>query len=172
MCASQDRLLKSTSVAINIISKLLWGFSAIATIALSALILVPEVAGFVGANEHEVIVSMMKVSLTEGVIIAVLLLLILHRVRRLVDSAVSSDPFVPVNALLLRQIGWLVLAINSAQIVCDLAKLLAFTGSGVQPGFNPANIPWLGFFASLLVFVLARVFQHGSRMRADLDGTV
>jgi hypothetical protein len=45
-------------------------------------------------------------------------------------------------------------------------------GSEIQPGFNPANIPWLGFFATLLIFVLARVFQRGSDMRADLEGTV
>ena len=172
MSVSQDRLLKMTSAAINVISTLVCGFTAIALIMLSALILIPEAAVIVGAYKHPLMVGMAELSLTEGVIVATLLFLILRRVRTLVDSAVSSDPFVPVNALLLRQIGWLVLAIDLAQIVCDVAKRLALAGSGVQPGFDPSNIPWLGFFTALLVFVLARVFEHGSRLRADLDGTV
>jgi Protein of unknown function (DUF2975) len=175
MPASQDRLLKSTTVAIKGIFVLISAFIAIALIVLPALILVPEGAGIIGAYKHvnrEVVVSLTEVSLAEGVVFAVLLLLILRRLRRIVDSAIISDPFVPANALLLRQIGWLVLAINSAQIIFNLAKRLVLAGSEIQPGFNPLNIPWLGFFATLLIFVLARVFQRGSDMRADLEGTV
>ena len=29
-----------------------------------------------------------------------------------------------------------------------------------------------GLFAVLMIFVLARIFRHGSEMRADLEGTV
>ena len=35
--------------------------------------------------------------------------------------------------------------------------------------FNFSVAPWL---AVLLLFVLARVFAEGTRMRSDLDGTV
>jgi len=176
MPASQDRLLKSTTVAIKGIFVLISAFIAIALIVLPALILVPEGAGIIGAYKHVnrgVVISLTEVSLAEGVVSAVLLLVILRRLRRIVDSAIISDPFVPANALLLRQIGWLVLAINSAQIIFNLTKRLVWAaGSEIQPGFGPSDIPWLGFFASLLIFVLARVFQRGSDMRADLDGTV
>jgi hypothetical protein len=98
--------------------------------------------------------------------------LILSRVRRLVDSAVNSDPFVSANALLLRQVGWLWLAINSIQAACNIAKWLFLGGAGIHAGLDPSTIPWLGFFGALFIFVLAGVFQHGSGMRADLDGTV
>jgi hypothetical protein len=175
MPASQDRLLKSTTVAIKGIFVLICAFIAIALVVLPALILVPEGAGIIGAYKYVnrgVVISATEVSLAESVVFAVLLLLILRRLRRIVDSAIISDPFVPANALLLRQIGWLVLAINSAQIIFNLAKRLVLAGSEILPGFNPSNIPWLGFFATLLIFVLARVFQRGSDMRADLEGTV
>lgn len=175
MPASQDRLLKSTTVAINVMFVLIGAFIATALIVLPVLILVPEGAGIIGAFKHarrEVFITLTEVSVAEGVTIAVLLLLILRRLRRIVDSAIISDPFVPANALLLRQIGWLVLAISSAQVFFDLAKRLELAGSGIQVGFNPANTPWLGFFATLLIFVLSRVFQRGSDLRADLEGTV
>jgi hypothetical protein len=175
MPASQDRLLKSTTVAIKGMFVLICAFIAITLIVLPALILVPEGAGIIGAFKHvnrEFVISGMEVSLAEGVAIAVLLLLILRRLRRIIDSAIISDPFVPANALLLRQIGWLVLGISCAQIIFDLAIRLLLAGSGIYPGFNLSNIPWLGFFATLLIFVLARVFQRGSDMRADLEGTV
>jgi hypothetical protein len=44
--------------------------------------------------------------------------------------------------------------------------------SGAAPldlDWNFSLTPWL---AVLLLFVLARVFDHGTRMRAELEGTV
>jgi hypothetical protein len=41
---------------------------------------------------------------------------------------------------------------------------------------QPLDIDWsfsiAGWLAVLLLFVLARVFEHGTRMREDLEGTV
>jgi len=172
MSAPQNRLLKATSQAIKIVATLLRLFIPVATILLSILMVAPEKTGIIGQYTPGSIVRMLAVGLTEDAIIAVLLLLILSRVRSLVDSAISGDPFVSVNAQLLRQVGWLWLAINSTQTVCNTAKWLVLTGSGVHVGLDPSNVPWLGFFGALLIFVLAGVFQQGSRMRADLDGTV
>ncbi len=174
MPASQDRLLKSTTVAIKGLFVLISAFLAVALIALillPALIVVPEGPGMEHVN-REVVITLAEVSLTEGIAVAVLLLPILRSLRRIVDSAIISDPFIPANASLLRQIGWLTLAINSAQIIFDLTKRLALSRSEILPWFIPPHIPWLGFFATLLLFVLARVFQRGSDMRADLEGTV
>ena len=80
------------------------------------LIWAPEAGTLLGqGDEHEVMLRMVEAGLIEDALIAVLLLLILGRVRSLLDSAISSDPFVSQNAQLLRQVGWLWLAINSAR---------------------------------------------------------
>jgi hypothetical protein len=168
---SQDPLLKSTSVAIKVVLVLVGAFIAIAALVLCVLMLVPERAQIIGAGQHVdrgVVIGWTKATLAKGVIVAALLFLILRRVRRIVDSAMSGDPFLPENALLLRQIGWLMLAINSVQIVYALASRLMLRG---QSGIF-LDIACFGLFATLLIFVLARVFKRGSEMRADLAGTV
>jgi hypothetical protein len=173
---SQDRLLKSTTVAIKGILLLISVVIAIGLIVLLPIFLAQEGAGILGARKHAMgeSVSAIEVSLAFGVPSLVMLLLILRGLRRIVDSALTGDPFVPANAQLLRQIGWLALGINSAQIIgnqiiFNLGKPLAPVELWIA---EFSSIPWLGFFATLLIFVLARVFQRGSEMRADLEGTV
>ncbi len=41
--------------------------------------------------------------------------------------------------------------------------------SGEYFDWSPSFTAWL---ATLMLFVLARVFRHGAQMRADLEGTV
>ena len=45
-----------------------------------------------------------------------------------------------------------------------------------RPQSQPLDLDWsfsvTGWLAVLLLFVLARVFDHGTRMRDDLEGTV
>lgn len=48
--------------------------------------------------------------------------------------------------------------------------------AGASSQSQPLDIGWsfspTRWIAVLLLFVLARVFDHGARMRADLEGTV
>ena len=53
-----------------------------------------------------------------------------------------------------------------------IGAIAAQSASSVQPldiNWSFSITPWI---AVLLLFVLARVFDHGARMRADLEGTV
>jgi hypothetical protein len=53
-----------------------------------------------------------------------------------------------------------------------IGVIAARTRSAVQEldiNWSFSITPWL---AVLLLFVLARVFEHGARMRAELEGTV
>ena len=54
-------------------------------------------------------------------------------------------------------------------IVVAIAAALSTDAQPVDMGDGFSFAPWL---AVLLLFVLAGVFTEGSRMRADLDGTV
>jgi hypothetical protein len=49
-------------------------------------------------------------------------------------------------------------------------------GSRVSSAAAPLHLSWgfslTRFFAVLLLFVLARVFEEGARMREELEGTV
>lgn len=91
---------------------------------------------------------------------------ILRRLLAIVDTVRVGDPFILDNARRLEAIAWSVAALEG------LRMLVAGIAAAVwEPGrFDAFSFaPWL---AVLLMFVLAGVFAHGARMRADLEGTV
>ncbi|WBH15864.1 DUF2975 domain-containing protein [Sphingomonas radiodurans] len=84
-------------------------------------------------------------------------------------SAAHGDPFAPANAAGLRQIGWALLALQMLDVPCALlARFWPSLGAAAPAG----DISVGGWLATLMVFVLARVFATGSAMRDDLAGTV
>ena len=86
-----------------------------------------------------------------------------------IASAGQGDPFIPTNADRLRRIGWALLALQLLDLPCTLlARYWPSLGSAAPVG----GISVGGWLATLMVFVLARVFATGSLMRDDLSGTV
>ena len=87
----------------------------------------------------------------------------------LVVSAGRGDPFAPANAGRLRRIGWALLALQLLDLPCTLlARSWPSLGSAAPVG----GVSVGGWLATLMMFVLARVFAAGSLMRDDLAGTV
>lgn len=87
----------------------------------------------------------------------------------IVASAGQGDPFVPANAVRLRQVGWALIALQLLDVPCALlARYWPSLGSAAPAG----DISVGGWLATLIVFVLARAFATGSAMRDDLAGTV
>ena len=97
-------------------------------------------------------------------------LLLTHLVA-IVASVRAGDPFVAANARRIQALAWWVLALQGLHLV--VVALVRYASSPAHPfdriGGGFSVVPWL---AILLLFVLARVFDHGTRLRADLDGTV
>jgi hypothetical protein len=91
---------------------------------------------------------------------------ILRRLLAIVGTVREGNPFILDNARRLEQIAWRLVALEVLR-VCVAAVAAATWEAGRISAFSIA--PWL---AVLLLFVLAGVFAHGSRMRDDLDGTV
>ena len=91
---------------------------------------------------------------------------ILRRLLSIIDTVRAGDPFILDNARRLEVIAWCVLAIEGLRLVIA-AIVRAVWEPGRVDAFSLA--PWL---AVLLLFVLAGVFRHGARMRADLEGTI
>ena len=95
---------------------------------------------------------------------------ILSRLRAIVDTVRDGDPFVAANARRLQTIAWAYLGLELLHL--GVGVVAASSGSSAQPldvNWRFSVTPWV---AVLLLFVLARVFDHGARMRADLEGTV
>jgi hypothetical protein len=94
--------------------------------------------------------------------------LMLQRLRAVVQSVVERDPFRAENSGRLRFIAW-------AMFAWQLLNLLF---GGLARLWSPENarIEWsvsfAGWMSVLLLFVLAQVFEAGTRMRQDLEGTI
>lgn len=128
------------------------------------------VARALGTDDSPLAVVGMRLIMGVGIVGTVLTNVLLTRLLAIVETVRAGDPFVSENASRLQTIAWSVLALELSRLV------IAAIANGVSTAARPIHIDWnLSFtpwLAVLLLFVLARVFDHGARMREDLDGTV
>lgn len=95
---------------------------------------------------------------------------LLARLRAIVATVRDGDPFVLENAHRLNQLAFTVLALELLHLAIGaIVKGDTFAALGIHIDWSFSLTPWI---AVLLLFVLSLVFEHGARMRADLEGTV
>ena len=94
------------------------------------------------------------------------------RLRQIIDTVGQGDPFVAENGERLTHMAWLALA---GQILGMIAGAI---GGWIQVHGGhgrydlDVGVSFTGFFVAVILFILARVFREGARMRSDLEGTV
>ena len=89
----------------------------------------------------------------------------MRRLLAMVETVRSRDPFVPENAARLKTIAWCVLATQVLDLTFGvMAATLNAAGSNIEWKFSAT-----GWLAVVLLFVLAWVFEEGTRLRADLE---
>lgn len=94
----------------------------------------------------------------------------LARLLAIVSTVSLGDPFVAENATRLNQIAWAVLGLELLHLGVGIVEATVSTAAApLDLNWRLSLTPWL---AVLLLFVLARVFDHGARMREELEGTV
>jgi hypothetical protein len=96
--------------------------------------------------------------------------LVLARLLTIVETVRVGNPFIVANAVRLKTIAWAILGLELMHFAVGAVAALVSTTA------TPLNIRW-GFSLTrwltvLMLFVLARVFEQGARMREDLEGTV
>jgi hypothetical protein len=112
----------------------------------------------------------MRLIMVIGVVAAPIANAIFSRLLSIVETVRAGDPFVTENASRLQTIAWAVLALELSRfVVVGIANSVSTAARPVHIELNLSITPWL---AVLLLFVLARVFDQGARMREDLAGTV
>lgn len=95
---------------------------------------------------------------------------VLTRLLTIVETVSVGNPFVVANAARLQGIAWALLGLELMHFA------VGAIAASVSTAAAPLNIGW-GFsltrwLAVLMLFVLARVFEQGARMREELEGTV
>ncbi len=97
-----------------------------------------------------------------------ILLAIFSQVRRVLATLIRGDPFHPANVGRLRAIGLALVGLESVGYLVRLA--VRWLVRLEQPW--PFSLNATGWFAILVVFVLAEVFREGARLRAEAELTV
>ncbi|MEO1044117.1 MAG: DUF2975 domain-containing protein [Pseudomonadota bacterium] len=92
--------------------------------------------------------------------------------RRIIDTVGNGDPFIPENASRLTMMGWITLLTQLA--ILPVKKLIEYLATHFPPDSLELEVDFslTGILLALVLFILARVFRHGSDMRDDLEGTV
>ncbi|HYD26053.1 MAG TPA: DUF2975 domain-containing protein [Croceibacterium sp.] len=126
--------------------------------------------GIPPSPETEPQIRAMRLIAVLGLLAVPLYYVMLKRLLAIVDSVRAGDPFVAANAARLTTIAWALLGVQL------LSLAISFIARGVSTEAHPLELSagfstgaWL---AVVLLFVLARVFAEGTRMRDDLAGTV
>lgn len=89
---------------------------------------------------------------------------------RIIDTVGEGDPFVPANAGRLSAMGWISVAAHVLAIPLNLvSRELGTVADRVHDEFG---LSIAGILLALVLFILARVFREGTRMRDELEGTV
>jgi len=109
--------------------------------------------------------GLVRIALGIGLVTVPLAHVALTRLRAIVATVRGGDPFVAANARRLTAIAWALLGI----MFCDLGFGFVAMRNDPQMGWSFSLTGWL---AVLLLFVLARVFDHGTRLRDEIEGTI
>lgn len=94
----------------------------------------------------------------------------IRNIQWIVESVGEGDPFTPANADRLRMLGWLTLGVQAVGLVIDVVA--SFIRQNVEVLDIAISVSLGGLVLALVLFILARVFREGARMREDLEGTV
>jgi hypothetical protein len=116
------------------------------------------------------LITAMRLIMAIGIGAAPLTHILLTRLLAIVETVRLGDPFVAGNAGRLQTTAWALLGLELLHLAVGV--IAAAASSPSQPLDLDWNFSFTGWLAVLLLFVLARVFDHGTRLRDDLEGTV
>jgi hypothetical protein len=165
--AVSRRVLRAL-VVLNVV----YGLAIVALLVASLVAEGPVMAGLgvrAGADRATLVLGM-RLIMVVGIASVPIAHVILTRLLAIVETVRAGDPFVVENGARLQTIAWSVLGLELLHLA--VGAIAAASASSAQPldiDWSFSFTPWL---AVLLLFVLARVFDQGARMRADLELTV
>lgn len=159
-------------------------------IAAVALLALPALMGRALADGHLIVrlgeagQGLTPAMLTPGFLAGVALVLVIaagmiaaafqfvRLLRRIIDTVGLGDPFIPANAARLGQMAWLLVGIELATLPLNgLCVWLVHRAQSPEVTID-VDLSLSNLFVALVLFILARVFREGARLRDEVEGTV
>ncbi len=120
--------------------------------------------------EVEPLIQGMRAMAILGLVSIPLHYIVLRRLLDVVEGVRVGATFVRQNASRLSHIAWALLGLQLLSLL--IGAIAKSVSTPAHPFHVNAGFSSSGWLAVLLVFVLARVFAEGARMREELEGTV
>lgn len=172
--APHSRALSASWRVLHIVLGLNALYALFIVVIFTALLVAPDATLItLGARadvDRSLLLLGMRVVAVLGLVGAIATQRILNRAIAIVATVRNGDPFVADNAHRLEDIAWTALLLQVLYLA--IGATAAATSTVDQPfdiGWSFSLTPWVSV---LLLFVLARVFAYGTRIRDDLDGVV
>jgi len=165
--ALSRRVLRAV-IALNLLMGAL-----ILALLIASLVNEPWVVRALGAGPSpgsSKLIMAMRLIMVLGICATPFVHLVLTRLLAIVDTVSVGNPFIVANAERLKTIAWALLTLELMHFAVGIVA------KAVSSAVDEMHIDW-GFsltrwLAVLMLFVLARVFEQGARMREDLEGTI
>jgi hypothetical protein len=174
MAQNYSAALPTAHLALRILIILNWLYGAAILVLLLATIVAEQwtlrALGVPPGSAIQTLIVSLRAIAALGLVSIPLNDAILRRLRAIVETVRSGDPFVAPNAHRLQVIAWVLLALQLiSMIIGAIAKAVSTPAYALHldAGFSVS-----GWLAVLMTFILARVFAKGTLMREDLEGTV
>jgi hypothetical protein len=164
-----DPLLMVTQLILRIGMVILGIGIALAAGATIALVLVPDQQLLPRLSDGSTVWLVVAGAALVGVMMTLYLFFLRH-LSRMVATVGTGDPFQPENADRLAKMAWLTLILQGCMLV--LAPLVTMIMDRIGEKGGGLELSFDSLLLALVLFVLARVFRHGTQMRDDLEGTV
>jgi hypothetical protein len=169
-----DRPLALSRTILGALIKLniLLGFLIFALLVASIVAAEPvmRALGVKSVTENGGLILSMRGIMVIGILAVPVVHLIYTRLLAIVETVSDGDPFVVENAARLQTIAWAIVGLELMHIA------VVVLANGVWVGTQKVDIEWkfplTQLLTILLLFVLARVFDQGARMRDELAATV
>lgn len=163
-----SRILTVAGFSISILIVVALGLAAVALAVGWPQVLI-EAAESGGMAKVEGLQPWLSLTLAGGAAVGTLAAAWFHQILKLLDSVAHRDPFTAANSARLRNVGWLILAMQPLGLFTAMAGKPIEKAADIGAGFD---LSFSGILAALLAFVLAEVFEQARRLHDDLEGTV
>lgn len=169
-----DRLLALSQAVLRLLVKLNVLLGILISLLLTATFiaggLVMRALGAIPTPDRGTLILSMRGIMVIGILAAPVVHVIYTRLLALLETVHAGDPFVSENAARLQTIAWAIVGLELMHVgVVVLANGVWVGTQKVDIGGKFSVTPLLTI---LLLFVLARVFDHGAHMRDELSRTV
>ena len=169
-----DRPLAMSRTVLRLLIKLNFVFGILVSALFASTLIAPSpvmrALGLIPTPDSARLIFGMRGIMVVGILAVPLAHLIYTRLLAIVETVRAGDPFLLENAERLKTIAWAIVGLEIMHVaVVLLANGVVVGTEKVDIGDKFSVTPWLTI---LLLFVLARVFDQGARMRDELAGTV